>query len=67
MSRYFPQQLGLVEYLYLTEAAQLLGLPKHTLRMWEAKGFVKYARDPKGFRVVHYEDLDRLKEHCNEA
>ena len=49
------------DYLKITEAAELLGVCKNTLRNWEASGKLEVFRNPmNGYRLYKREDLEGL-------
>lgn len=49
-----------MRYLYIGEIAELLGVSKDTIRIYEEQGLIFPVRDENGFRRYTEEDLDRL-------
>ena len=58
----------LVEYMTIKEAADYLGVCRHTLRKWGARGKLKERRDPvSGYRLYATEDLDSLLKQIKDS
>lgn len=49
-----------MRYLYIGEIAELLGVSKDTIRIYEEQGLICPERDENGFRRYTLADLDRL-------
>lgn len=49
-----------MRYLYIREIADLLGVSRDTIRIYEEQGLISPERDENGFRRYTEEDLERL-------
>jgi DNA-binding transcriptional MerR regulator len=47
--------------LRIGEAARALGICRHTLRRWEARGIVSSLRSPTGQRIYSREEITRMR------